>query len=92
MPLEIEYVSEGFLGDFPVGNPVKNGNGVLRTNWSELLWAAVKVGRPNHQYVFRHGNASRYETVFHKISLQTALSTVLSLARRVLLLLFRPYC
>jgi hypothetical protein len=64
MPLEIEYVSEGFLKDFPVGNPVRNGNGVLITNWDELLWAAVTVGRPNRHYVFRHGNTSRYEALF----------------------------
>jgi hypothetical protein len=59
-PLAIDYESEGF----PVGGPVSNGFNVLQTSWDELLWAAVTVGRPNRQYVFRHGGASVYELCF----------------------------
>lgn len=58
--LEIDYWSEGF----PPGSPVNNGYGMLSTNWGDLLWAAVTVGRPNRHYVFRHGDASRYEALF----------------------------
>lgn len=57
--LKIDYESEGF----PPG-PVTNGLGVLDTTWAELLWAAVTVGRPNRNYVFMHGDASRYEAIF----------------------------
>lgn len=62
MPLLIDYRSEDF--DQPPACPVSNGNAVLTTNWDELLWAAVTVGRPNRQYVFKHGNASMYEALF----------------------------
>ena len=57
--IEIDYWSEGF----PASSPVNNGDNVLTTNWNELLWAAVTVGRPNRQYVFRHGDSSRYEAL-----------------------------
>lgn len=60
MTLEIDYVSEGFAA----GAPVANGSGTLVTSWSELLAAAVTVGRPNRHYVFRHGRASKYEALF----------------------------
>jgi hypothetical protein len=60
MPLDIEYISE----DFPASSTIRNGYDVLRTNWDELLWAAVTVGRPNRHYVFRHGLASMYEAIF----------------------------
>jgi len=58
--IEIDYESEGFAP----GGPVSNGSGVLVTSWDELLWAALTVGRPNRQYVFRHGVASAYEALF----------------------------
>ncbi len=58
--LRTDYESEGF----EPGGLVKNGRGVLTTSWDELLWAAVTVGRPNRQYVFRHGGASVYEAIF----------------------------
>jgi len=69
MPLIIDYTSEGF----PAGSPVTNGGAVLTTNWNELLWAAVTVGRPNRQYVFRHGNASMYEALFRLSLVRMAL-------------------
>lgn len=58
--IRIDYESQGFSP----GGPVSNGPGVLDTTWDELLWSAVTVGRPNRQYVFRHGNSSRYEALF----------------------------
>jgi len=57
--LKIDYESEGF----PPG-PIPNGPGVLDTTWDEVLWAAITVGRPNRSYVFRHGDASRFEAIF----------------------------
>ena len=57
--LKIDYESEGF----PSGS-IPNGSGVLDTTWGEVLWAAVTVGRPNRNYVFRHGDASQYEAIF----------------------------
>jgi hypothetical protein len=58
--LRIDYFSENFSSSGAVGN----GPGVLTTSWDDLLWAAVTVGRPNRQYVFRHGTASIYEALF----------------------------
>ena len=68
-PLRIDYVSEGF----PAGGSVANGPAVLSTFWDELLWAAITVGRPNRQYVFRHGDASRYEALFRWSLIRMAL-------------------
>jgi hypothetical protein len=56
----IDYLSEGF----PAGGPVANCPAVLTASWDDLLWAAVTVGRPNRNYVFRHGTASMYEALF----------------------------
>jgi len=58
--IRIDYESEGFAP----GGPVANGPGVLVTSWDELLWAAVTVGRPNRQYVFKNGLPSMYEALF----------------------------
>jgi hypothetical protein len=58
--IEIDYESEGF----PPGSSVPNGSRTLVTNWDDLLWAAVTVGRPNRQYVFQHGMSSMYEALF----------------------------
>lgn len=57
--IEIEYQSE----DFPSAT-IANGAAVLNTSWDDILWSAVTVGRPNRQYVFRHGLASSYEALF----------------------------
>lgn len=59
MPLVIPFETEGF----PPGT-VPNGISSLTVTWDDLLWAAVTVGRPNRQYVFRHGDASIYEAIF----------------------------
>jgi hypothetical protein len=58
--LQIDYESE----DFGTGTGVASGTGVLTVTWDDLLWAAMTVGRPNRQYVFRHGAASWYELLF----------------------------
>ena len=60
MNFRIDYESDGFAP----GGPVPNGLGTLVTSWDELLWSALTVGRPNRQYVFRHGTASAYEALF----------------------------
>ncbi len=57
--LQIPYQTEAF----PAGT-VANGTSYLSVTWDDVLWAAVTVGRPNRHYVFRHGDASRYEAVF----------------------------
>jgi len=58
--IRIDYQSEGFSS----GYRVSNGDSTLVTSWDELLWAAITVGRPNRQYVFRHGLSSFYEALF----------------------------
>lgn len=60
MTLSIDYRSEGFKA----GAPVPNGYGSLDVTWDDLLWAAVTVGRPNRQYIFKYGTASMYEALF----------------------------
>jgi hypothetical protein len=67
--IEIEYESDGFAA----GGSVSNGPGVLVTNWDDLLWAALTVGRPNRQYVFQHGMASMYEALFRLSLVRMAL-------------------
>lgn len=67
--LRIDYTSE----DFSPASGVTNGSGVLTTSWDDLLWAAVTVGRPNRQYVFRHGTASIYEALFRLSLVRMAL-------------------
>lgn len=58
MTFRIEYQSEDFPSayTFPAGS--------LNASWSELLWAALTVGRPNIYHVFRHGPASFHEAIF----------------------------
>ena len=65
--LQIRYTSQ----DFPSG--IVPGRGSLRTDWDDLLWAALTVGRPNTAYVFRHGQASRYEALFRLSLVRMAL-------------------
>jgi hypothetical protein len=69
MTLRIDYNSE----DFPTTGPVSNGSATLETNWNELLWAALTVGRPNRQYVFQYGAASVYEALFRLSLVRMAL-------------------
>jgi len=65
--LQIPYTSQ----DFPRGTVPGRGN--LRTDWDDLLWAALTVGRPNTAYVFRHGQASWYEALFRLSLIRMAL-------------------
>ena len=69
MTLEIEYESAGFAA----GAPVINGPGTLDTSWDDVLWAALTVGRPNRQYVFRYGVPSIYEAIFRLSLVRMAL-------------------
>lgn len=62
-PLRLQYETVSF----PAGT-LPNGTSELSVTWNDLLWAAMTVGRPNRQYVFRHGDASAYEAAF-RISL-----------------------
>jgi hypothetical protein len=66
--LRIEYEAESF----PPGT-IANGIAELTVSWDDLLWAAMTVGRPNRQYVFRHGDASAYEAVFRLSLVRMAL-------------------
>lgn len=50
-----------------------NGSATLGTTWNDLLWAALTVGRPNRQYVFKHGTASAYEALFRLSLVRMAL-------------------
>lgn len=81
MTLHIDYESDGFA----VGGLVANGMATLNTSWDDLLWAAVTVGRPNRQYVFRHGRASMYEALFRwslvRMSLEQTAPTATRLRR-----------
>lgn len=77
--LQIEFQSESFQ----VGAPVANGSGTLNTTWDELLWAALTVGRPNRQYVFRHGESSLYEALFRLSLVRMALEQSGPMARRL---------
>jgi len=65
----IDYDSEGFAP----GAPVPNGSGRLNTSWPDILRAALTVGRPNRQYVFKHGRASIYEALFRLSLVRMAL-------------------
>jgi hypothetical protein len=69
MVLRIDYQAEGF----PAGLPLLKGYNALKTTWDDLLWAAITVGRPNRQYVFRHGTASSYEALFRLSLIRMAL-------------------
>ncbi len=48
---------------FPSGS-IANGRAELKVTWDDILWAAITVGRPNRNYVFRHGDSSIYEAIF----------------------------
>lgn len=60
--LSITYESVKFPSSFGVSS------GILNFSWSDLLWAAITIGRPNTAYVFQHGDASIHEALF-RISL-----------------------
>ena len=66
--LKIPYTSE----NFPSKYKIKSSEN-LKTSWSEILWAALTVGRPNVAYVFRHDRASLYEANFRLSLIRMAL-------------------
>ena len=57
-PIKIPYESR----NFPPKAIRYRGN--LCVTWGDILWAAVTVGRPSRNAVFRHGESSWYEAVF----------------------------
>ena len=65
--LRIPYTSR----DFP--SRIVPAEGCLSTDWSDLLWAALTVGRPNTAHVFAHGEASYYEALFRLSLVRMAL-------------------
>ena len=65
--LRIPYTSR----DFPTGTIV--GSADLHTEWDDLLWAALTVGRPNTAYVLAHGDASYHEALFRLSLVRMAL-------------------
>ena len=67
---DIRYTSE----DFPPAYGVSSGT--ISLNWSDLLWAAITIGRPNVTYVFQHGDASVHEALFRVFMIKTALGQV----------------
>jgi hypothetical protein len=79
MSLSIPYEADGF----PAGGPVANRSASLTVSWDKLLWAALTVGRPNRQYVFRHGSASLYEALFRLSLVRMALEQSGPLGRRL---------
>ncbi|MFG1290326.1 hypothetical protein [Xanthobacter versatilis] len=66
MTLRIDYKSNSFPSTYTVGS------GTLETNWNELLWAAITIGRPSAYHVFRHGPASFHEAIFRLSLLRMA--------------------
>ena len=66
--LSIPYQSE----DFP-GSVIRYPLGELETSWSEVLWAALTVGRRSWTDVWKHGFSSGYEAVFRCALVKMAL-------------------
>jgi hypothetical protein len=69
MSVHIDYESV----DFKSPGSVANGEGVLEVSWDDILWAALTIGRPNREYVFRHGVSSAYEALFRLSLVRMAL-------------------
>ena len=64
---QIPYTSQ----DFPAGAVA--GRAELKADWSDLLWSALTVGRPNTAYVLGHGDASYHEALFRLSLVRMAL-------------------
>lgn len=62
MTLRIDYESDAFPGSYGLHS------GTLETSWSELLWAAITIGRPSAYHLFKYGPSSFHEAIF-RISL-----------------------
>lgn len=59
MILHIRYASRDFSSVYTFPR-----YGILATDWDELLWAAITIGRPSTYHVFRYGEASFHEAIF----------------------------
>jgi hypothetical protein len=68
--LAIPYTSARFPPSFAVRS------GTLSFSWSDLLWAAITIGRPNTAYVFQHGDASIHEALFRLSLVRMALEQI----------------
>lgn len=77
--LQIDFQSD----DFPATGPILNGFDSLQTNWDDLLWATITVGRPNRFFVFRYGIASQYEALFRISALRMTLEQISATALRL---------
>jgi hypothetical protein len=66
----IEYTAVDFL---PSAAKVKNGTGRDDFAWSDLIWAAITVGRGGWFDVLRFGNPSKYEVIFRACLLKSAI-------------------
>lgn len=69
--------------DFPESSPVRNQFDYLEVTWSDILWAAMTVGRPNLHYVFKHGESSIYEILFRFSLMRMALQQRAPGSRRI---------
>ena len=67
---KISYESE----DFPKGL-IQEPTGALDLNWSDLLWAALTVGRACWTDVWKHGSSSDYEAIFRCSLVKMAVTT-----------------
>jgi hypothetical protein len=76
--LVIPYTSEAF----PVGTTA-NVSSSLPVSWSELLWAALTIGRPPVHHVFQHGTASLHEAIFRLSLIRMALDQSSARATRL---------
>jgi hypothetical protein len=76
--LRVAYISEGF----PAGS-TPNGAAELNTNWDEIVWSALTIGRPTVHHVFLHGRASIYEAIFRISLVRMALEQAGPSARRL---------
>ena len=76
----IEYTSV----DFPRSNTkVSSGTRCENFAWSDLIWAAITVGRRGWFDVIRHGTPSAYEILFRVCLLKTALQAAATAPRFV---------
>ncbi len=68
--IALRYTSDGFSHD-----PTLNSRaGKLHTNWDEILWSAITVGRPNRYAVFQHSSNSMFEAIFRWSLIRMAIS------------------
>lgn len=76
MTLRIEFTSQAFPASYTFRS------GILETSWSEILWAAITLGRPSTYHVFRHGPSSFHEAIFRLALIRMAVEQDWSLHLR----------